>query len=112
LLRERGEDLPALISALQDSLRRRGQVNRELRIDTASLAILRGHSWPGNVRELRNLLERRQAQLPEGHTEVDAETLRRLAPELLHRDPPSPTRSTQRDARYQFSTAESRPGPD
>lgn len=51
-LRERREDLPALVEHL---LARSPDGPR--RAHAAALALLVGHGWPGNVRELRNVLE-------------------------------------------------------
>jgi transcriptional regulator with PAS, ATPase and Fis domain len=56
-LRERAEDLPALVAHLLDGL----GADDEARARTtapASIAELARHAWPGNVRELRNWLER------------------------------------------------------
>lgn len=86
-LRERAEDLPALIASLQDALRRRGPAQRELKFSTDAIALLANYSWPGNVRELRNLLERLHAQVDAAVVEVDADVLRRMAPELTGGSP-------------------------
>jgi two-component system, NtrC family, response regulator AtoC len=56
-LRERPEDIPALIDHFV------GHFNREFgkRVQGPSqeaLDLLRGYAWPGNVRELRNVIER------------------------------------------------------
>jgi formate hydrogenlyase transcriptional activator len=56
-LRERPEDIPALVWAFVDEL----SVAFDRKIDTISkrsLSELQRCSWPGNVRELRNLIER------------------------------------------------------
>ena len=53
-LRERLEDLPALVSHLA----RRARPGQPQRYDDDALALLRQHPWPGNVRELANLVER------------------------------------------------------
>lgn len=56
-LRERLEDLPALVQDLLEQLMdATGLIVRE--IDDDVWDALRGYSWPGNVRELRNVLER------------------------------------------------------
>jgi propionate catabolism operon transcriptional regulator len=81
-LRERGEDLPALITSLQDSLRRRGLAQRELKFSGRAIALMAGYAWPGNVRELRNLLERLHAQVDPAVGEIEAAMLLQLAPEL------------------------------
>lgn len=53
-LRERLEDLPALVSHLA----RRARPGQPQRYDDEALALLRQHPWPGNIRELANLVER------------------------------------------------------
>jgi len=56
-LRERVEDIPALVWAFIDELS--GGFGRKIdAISTRSLDELQRYSWPGNVRELRNLIER------------------------------------------------------
>jgi two-component system nitrogen regulation response regulator NtrX len=53
-LRERVEDLPALVRHLAERVRPRDAV----RFTDAALDALASYSWPGNVRELANLVER------------------------------------------------------
>jgi sigma-54 specific flagellar transcriptional regulator A len=55
-LRERIEDLPALIADLV----RRGEADGRPSIEFSdvALACMRSYPWPGNVRELQNLIER------------------------------------------------------
>jgi two-component system response regulator GlrR len=55
-LRDRVEDLPALVSHLIGVIERERGVRAEP-IDDALWAALARHHWPGNVRELRNYLE-------------------------------------------------------
>ncbi len=56
-LRERPEDLPALVDHLLETLAVRHR--RALpRVDPAALDALAAYGWPGNVRELANALER------------------------------------------------------
>ncbi|MDP1823079.1 MAG: sigma-54 dependent transcriptional regulator [Archangium sp.] len=56
-LRERREDLPALIDAfLEESCRKNGR--KTLRLLPEAMARLTAWDYPGNVRELRNLVER------------------------------------------------------
>jgi len=56
-LRERREDIPALVWAFVDELS--GTFARKIdSISSRSLSELQRYSWPGNVRELRNLIER------------------------------------------------------
>jgi DNA-binding NtrC family response regulator len=55
-LRERREDIPALVEAfVADFNRRTG--GRVTGVAPAALDLLRAHDWPGNVRELRNAVE-------------------------------------------------------
>ncbi len=55
-LRDRIEDIPALVTALCAEIEaRQGDL---VRLDASALNALAAHSWPGNVRELANLLER------------------------------------------------------
>jgi formate hydrogenlyase transcriptional activator len=55
-LRERVEDIPALVWAfLEEFSSRMGK--RITRVPRATMDALQRHSWPGNVRELRNVVE-------------------------------------------------------
>jgi DNA-binding NtrC family response regulator len=64
-LRERGEDIPLLVSHfLRDRLHPRN--GNPIQITRPALHVLAGHSWPGNVRELENAIER-AATLCEGN---------------------------------------------
>jgi transcriptional regulator with GAF, ATPase, and Fis domain len=56
-LRERIEDLPALVRSFLTALGVTPQDQRDL-FSPSVLAELAGHDWPGNVRELRNYVER------------------------------------------------------
>ncbi len=56
-LRERMDDLPALVDRLLARIGR--ELDKPVRAcDPAGLDVLRRHAWPGNVRELYNLLQR------------------------------------------------------
>ncbi|KFA89912.1 sigma-54-dependent transcriptional regulator [Archangium violaceum] len=56
-LRERREDLPALIDAfLKEACTKNGR--RPLSLSPDALAVMSAYDYPGNVRELRNLVER------------------------------------------------------
>ncbi len=58
-LRERREDLPALVRALLARIADADPTGSTPRqIGEATLEGLAGHDWPGNIRELRNVLER------------------------------------------------------
>ena len=59
-LRERSEDLPALIAVLSERVQ--AAHRRALRILPETVAALQRYRWPGNVRELANLLERLSVQ--------------------------------------------------
>jgi two-component system nitrogen regulation response regulator NtrX len=56
-LRERAEDIPALVKHFADVFSREHNV-RTKRVAPAALDVLRRHRWKGNIRELRNTLER------------------------------------------------------
>lgn len=62
-LRERGDDITLLASALLD----RVSPHRKLKLSAAAIELLQMQNYPGNVRELRNLLER-SALLCDGDT--------------------------------------------
>jgi sigma-54 specific flagellar transcriptional regulator A len=55
-LRDRLEDIPALIEDLTSRLR--AEKRGDIRLTPATLRILQRYHWPGNVRELANLIER------------------------------------------------------
>ena len=55
-LRERPEDIPALLAHFAQLTAQR--LGRSVSISPKALAMLATHSWPGNVRELRNAVER------------------------------------------------------
>jgi transcriptional regulator with PAS, ATPase and Fis domain len=68
-LRERIDDLEALVDALaEDISRRSGLPHKSLHAD--ALDLLARHDWPGNIRELRNVLE--QATLMTDDTSLGA----------------------------------------
>ncbi len=76
-LRDRQEDIPALISHFsRDAARRLGVPPP--RITKSNLRELDSYDWPGNVRELQNVIERAVILARDG----------RLNFELPHRDPP------------------------
>ncbi len=54
-LRERREDVPALVEHLLERFRPPGQPAK--RISSRALQLLQAYHWPGNVRELANMLE-------------------------------------------------------
>ncbi len=69
-LRERREDLPALVEALGEEMAlRNGTPPPEL--DARALALLAGQAWRGNIRELRNVLEQAALRSDSGHITAD-----------------------------------------
>jgi transcriptional regulator with GAF, ATPase, and Fis domain len=52
-LRERKQDIPALVSHFLAEL-----PGARTRLKSRTLALMQKHDWPGNVRELRNMVER------------------------------------------------------
>lgn len=56
-LRERGSDVPSLLSHFSEQFAREGGFRHKAFSDGA-MEKLRAHTWPGNVRELRNFIER------------------------------------------------------
>jgi DNA-binding NtrC family response regulator len=54
-LRERTEDIPALIDAILARIRRRS--GKKFTVTPEAFAILQTYRWPGNIRELENALE-------------------------------------------------------
>ncbi len=74
-LRERREDIPALVEVLAEDLAHRaGVAPPELLPD--ALALLAAQSWRGNIRELRNVLE--QAALRADSDRIDAAQMEAL----------------------------------
>ncbi len=67
-LRERREDIPALVADLIARIEneKRGSV----RLTAAALETLKRYDWPGNVRELANLIERLAVLYPYGVVDV------------------------------------------
>jgi sigma-54 specific flagellar transcriptional regulator A len=55
-LRQRREDIPALVEELSARIGREKGIN--VRVGRDALAVLADYPWPGNVRELANVIER------------------------------------------------------
>jgi DNA-binding NtrC family response regulator len=68
-LRERKEDIPAMVETLIGDLNRKHDC-RVTEVSAEVLELLERHRWPGNVRELRNVLERAVILAGEGTIEV------------------------------------------
>jgi DNA-binding NtrC family response regulator len=83
-LRERPEDLPALVNHFLEQVARRLERPKKP-IAPEALARLARHPWPGNVRELRNVVE--QAAVLAGGEAIEEADLR--LPPTLYRVAPS-----------------------
>jgi two-component system nitrogen regulation response regulator NtrX len=77
-LRERPEDVPALVEHGTERLRRR-QGLRPPRISGDAMDVLSSYTWPGNVRELLNIVERLAILVP--GPEVQPGDVRALLPQ-------------------------------
>ncbi len=62
-LRERREDIPALVRHFLRKVTREQGIE-EKKISAEAMRLLEGYPWPGNVRELENLIERTVALEP------------------------------------------------
>jgi two-component system nitrogen regulation response regulator NtrX len=62
-LRDRLEDLPALVRDFLQQFSRKGLGQKEFTSD--AIQLMSRHSWSGNVRELRNFIERIAIMIPE-----------------------------------------------
>lgn len=63
-LRERAEDIPALVTHFAQQVASR--TGRPISLTPQALAGLSSYSWPGNVRELRQIVERAATLSPSG----------------------------------------------
>jgi transcriptional regulator with GAF, ATPase, and Fis domain len=72
-LRERPEDIPALVNHFAAIFSREFKKSTPVRISKEAMEILKSYSWPGNVRELKNVMER--AMLLVSGPEILAEDL-------------------------------------
>jgi two-component system, NtrC family, response regulator AtoC len=77
-LRERGDDVPAIIQHYLTALSKEMGVKTQLSDD--GLRLLAQYQWPGNVRELVNIVER--LVVLNGNETIDAAAVRRCLPEL------------------------------
>jgi len=59
-LRERSDDIPALLHSFADDLT--ADLGRPVHLTTDALSVAQLHDWPGNIRELRNALLRAAAE--------------------------------------------------
>ena len=61
-LKERREDIPALVASFLKQFRGKGLGEKRFAGDALSMLIQ--HPWPGNIRELRNMVERLMIMVP------------------------------------------------
>src|SRR6202008_4497790 len=79
-LRERREDIPALVEFFVDHCARK--VGKNIRgIEKNSLDLLKSYSWPGNIRELQNVIERSVIMCETANFSVDESWLSCHQPE-------------------------------
>ncbi len=87
-LRERIDDLDALVDALADDIARRSGLPAK-QLDQDARDLLARHDWPGNIRELRNALE--QAMLMTDDTVLGAAHFAAIAALAAGRAVPTPS---------------------
>ena len=78
-LRERREDIPALVEHFSALVCTQNGWKR-VPFTADAVAALQSHSWPGNVRELRNMVERLMLLATEG--QVDLATVQMALPKI------------------------------
>jgi two-component system nitrogen regulation response regulator NtrX len=76
-LRERGEDIPALVKHFAEQVCSQNGW-KPVPFSSESMQALQSYSWPGNVRELRNIVERIMLLATDGR--VDADTIEMALP--------------------------------
>ncbi len=70
-LRERREDIPALIEHFNKQICRQNNW-KSFSFSTESIQALQNYDWPGNVRELRNVVERLMLLANDGEVTLDS----------------------------------------
>ena len=76
-LRERSEDIPALVQHFSTQVCSQNNW-KPVPFSDGAIVALQSHAWPGNVRELRNMVERLMLLAPEG--QVDEATVELAMP--------------------------------
>jgi DNA-binding NtrC family response regulator len=94
-LRERLDDLEALVETLAEDISRRSGLPHKS-LNAEALDLLARHDWPGNIRELRNVLE--QATLMTDDLSLGARHFGALAAALAPASGPLPARQTDAPA--------------
>jgi two-component system, NtrC family, nitrogen regulation response regulator NtrX len=79
-LRERSEDIPALVKHFTAQIADHNGW-KPISISNEALSLLEQYLWPGNVRELRNLVERMLLVATENN--IDADTVRMVLPQSV-----------------------------
>jgi two-component system nitrogen regulation response regulator GlnG len=109
-LRERPEDIPALVQHFLNRARIEGLPAKA--IEPEAMSRLTGHRWPGNVRELENLVRRLAVLYPQdsiGPEVIEAE-LREGAPEPAYASDGGPDELARLIARQLDQLLETREG--
>jgi DNA-binding NtrC family response regulator len=78
-LRERGEDIPALVQHFAEQVCAQNSW-KAIPFTDEAMEALQAYSWPGNVRELRNMVERLMLLATEG--QVDLVTVQMALPKV------------------------------
>jgi transcriptional regulator with PAS, ATPase and Fis domain len=90
-LRERRDDIPALVEVLAEDIANRNSTG-PFELSPEAMAMLAAQSWRGNTRELRNVLEQAMMRSDTPHIEAKQleEVLREAGVERLPPMPPAP----------------------
>jgi transcriptional regulator with GAF, ATPase, and Fis domain len=95
-LRDRREDLPALVRSLSDRFGR--ELGRPIeRIEPGSFQALEQHDWPGNVRELENVLQQAVILARNGTLDLSEFSGASLDEPMPVRDPTRSLAAVERD---------------
>jgi formate hydrogenlyase transcriptional activator len=96
-LRERPEDIPALVRYFVDRFGRR--MNRRIEvIPSAALEAMQRCAWPGNVRELANLIERAMILSPGPTLEIPIAELAQTGSPVARRNGPATVTQLERES--------------
>jgi transcriptional regulator with GAF, ATPase, and Fis domain len=70
-LRERPEDIPALVDYFLDKKSQELRITRKVTVAPSAMDQLQTYHWPGNVRELQNIIERALIRDTDGYLRFD-----------------------------------------